>query len=156
MSCEGQRKVIIAVDGSEIADHAFEWYMKNMRQPNDYVYGVTCVEYNFGAMSFFKQVGPLADTKALQQSFEDQHKVVERLCADYTARLRGANVKGQVDYISGKKPGVALVEFCDQMKADIVILGTRGFGAFKRMVLGSVSTYVLQNATWPVCVIPKA
>ena len=25
--------------------------MKNVRQPNDYVYGVTCVEYNFGGMA---------------------------------------------------------------------------------------------------------
>ena len=38
-------------------------------------------------------VGPLADTQALQQSFQDQHKHVEKLCADYTAKLRTARVR---------------------------------------------------------------
>ena len=62
--------------------------------------------------------------------------------------------KGQWDYVSGKKPGPAVVEFADQVKADMIIMGTRGLGAIKRMVLGSVSTYVLQNAPCPVSVIP--
>ena len=63
-------------------------------------------------------------------------------------------VKGQVDYISGKKPGPALVEFGEQVNADMIIMGTRGLGALKRMMLGSVSTFVLQNAQCPVSVIP--
>lgn len=145
---------MIAVDGSEQADHAFEWYLKNSWQSNDYVYGVTCVEYEFGGMSILKQVGPLADHQALTETFREQHKQVEKLCADYTARLRTARVKGQVDYISGKKPGFAVVEFAGQVKADVIIMGTRGLGAIKRMVQGSVSSYVKQNAPCPVTVIP--
>lgn len=154
MASADQRKVLIALDGSEQSDHAFEWYMKNTRQPNDYVYGVTCVEYNFGGMSLIRRVGPLADTDALTKQFKEQHSEVEKRCADYTARLRSAGVKGQVDYISGKKPGPAIVEFGEQVKADMVIMGTRGLGAIKRMMLGSVSTFVLQNSHCPVSVVP--
>lgn len=37
-------------------------------------------------------VGPLADPQALQDDFIAQHKVVEKLCSDYTAKLRSAGV----------------------------------------------------------------
>ena len=63
-------------------------------------------------------------------------------------------MKGQVDYISGKKPGPAIVEFAEQIKADMCIMGTRGLGAIKKFMLGSVSSYVLQNSAVPVSVIP--
>ncbi|KAH3819752.1 hypothetical protein DPMN_121496, partial [Dreissena polymorpha] len=103
----------------------------------------------------FKLVGPMADPQALQDEFMSQHKVVEKLCADYTAKLRSAGVKGQVDEYSGNKPGETIVEQAEKLNADHVIMGTRGLTGMKKFFLGSVSNYVVQNCGVPVSVIPK-
>ena len=63
-------------------------------------------------------------------------------------------IHGQVDYVTGDKPGPSIINFVDQVHADMVVMGTRGLGALKRMVMGSVSTHVLQNCHCPVSVIP--
>ncbi|XP_052779790.1 universal stress protein YxiE-like isoform X1 [Mya arenaria] len=151
---EGQRKVLIGIDGSEAAENAFNWYLNNLKQPNDYVYGITVPEYNFAGVTVISMVGPLADPQALQDDFITQHKVVEKLCSDFTAKLRQAGVKGQADEQSGDKPGPTLVEMAEKLGVDCVIMGTRGLSKLKKLLMGSVSSYVVQHCNVPVSVIP--
>jgi nucleotide-binding universal stress UspA family protein len=49
-------------------------------------------------------------------------------------------------------PSEALIDAA--LGADLVVLGTRGLGGFKRLLLGSVSTQVVHHAHVPVVVIP--
>jgi nucleotide-binding universal stress UspA family protein len=50
-------------------------------------------------------------------------------------------------------PGAALCERAESLGADVVVVGSRGRGAIRRALLGSVSTYVVQNAPCPVLVV---
>src|SRR5262245_1598058 len=42
-------------------------------------------------------------------------------------------------------PGAVLCELADALSADVVVVGSRGRGAIRRVLLGSVSTYVVHN-----------
>lgn len=50
-------------------------------------------------------------------------------------------------------PGQALCEFAAEHPVDVIVVGSRGRGAIKRALLGSVSTHVVNNAPCPVLVI---
>ena len=50
-------------------------------------------------------------------------------------------------------PGTVLCERAEALNADVVVVGSRGRGAIRRMLLGSVSTYVVNNAPCPVLVV---
>jgi nucleotide-binding universal stress UspA family protein len=46
-----------------------------------------------------------------------------------------------------------IVDFASQEKVDLIILGTRGLGGFKRMLMGSVSNGVVNHAGCSVLVV---
>jgi nucleotide-binding universal stress UspA family protein len=50
-------------------------------------------------------------------------------------------------------PGPVLCERARALGVDVVVVGSRGRGAIRRVLLGSVSTYVVHNAPCPVLVI---
>ncbi|RLC11913.1 MAG: universal stress protein [Deltaproteobacteria bacterium] len=48
----------------------------------------------------------------------------------------------------------AIISVAESREADLIVLGTRGMGPFKGLLLGSVSTKVMQRAPCPVMVVP--
>jgi nucleotide-binding universal stress UspA family protein len=50
-------------------------------------------------------------------------------------------------------PGSIILDFCEKEKYDIIIMGSRGMGKFKELVLGSVSNKVLHHSSCPVMII---
>jgi nucleotide-binding universal stress UspA family protein len=50
-------------------------------------------------------------------------------------------------------PGPVIVRVADELSVDAIVIGSRGRGAIKRALLGSVSTHVANNTECPVIVI---
>jgi len=50
------------------------------------------------------------------------------------------------------EPGLAIVAAAEEIGADVIVIGSRGRGAIKRALLGSVSSHVVHNASCPVVV----
>jgi nucleotide-binding universal stress UspA family protein len=52
-------------------------------------------------------------------------------------------------------PGPALVAACEEVGADLLVAGSRGYGPVARVLLGSVSTQLAHKAPCPVLVVPR-
>jgi K+-sensing histidine kinase KdpD len=50
------------------------------------------------------------------------------------------------------RAGEQIIKECTDHQATMVVLGTRGLGAVRRTILGSVSDYVVHHAHCPVIV----
>lgn len=50
-------------------------------------------------------------------------------------------------------PARAILEFAEQTGSDLIVIGSRGLGGIRGMVLGSVSHNVVQHAKVPVLVV---
>lgn len=55
----------------------------------------------------------------------------------------------------GGVPGPAIVEACEEVGADLLVVGSRGYGPMLRVLLGSVSTQLAHKARCPVLVVPR-
>ena len=49
-------------------------------------------------------------------------------------------------------PSEVICDVADEEQSDLIIMGSRGFGTFRSMLVGSVSHYVLQPAHCPVLI----
>ncbi len=49
--------------------------------------------------------------------------------------------------------GSTILDFCEKEKHDIIVMGSRGMGKFKELILGSVSIKVVHHSRCPVLVI---
>jgi nucleotide-binding universal stress UspA family protein len=66
--------------------------------------------------------------------------------------VQGATVATRVEMGDA---GPMIVWVAEQIGADVVVVGSHGRGALKRMVSGSVSEYVVHHAPCPVLVVRK-
>jgi nucleotide-binding universal stress UspA family protein len=69
---------------------------------------------------------------------------------------RTANVIGAASVetrVETGSPGPVLCQRAESLGVDVVVVGSRGRGAIRRALLGSVSTHVVHNAPCPVLVV---
>lgn len=52
------------------------------------------------------------------------------------------------------RPAVEIVRYAEEHGADLIVMGTHGYGTVRRFLLGSVADQVLRQATCPVLVVP--
>lgn len=81
---------------------------------------------------------------------EDQER--KRELADAVERLSARGVKVRAVERKGE-PAAMIVDEAEKEHTELIVVGTRGLSAAKRMVLGSVSTAVVQHAPCSVLVV---
>lgn len=108
--------------------------------------------YDAGAVGESDRSRTLRDRSA----FEDaaRNRATELLgSALYEHRDALAGIEVERVVIDDRHPAEALVEASSD--ADLLVVGSRGRGGFKQMLLGSVSHAVVLHAVCPVVVVPS-
>jgi nucleotide-binding universal stress UspA family protein len=74
------------------------------------------------------------------------------LAAEARAALAPRDLVVETDVVVGD-PRAEIVRVADEWPADLIVLGARGLGRIKRLLLGSVSLAVARHASCPVLVV---
>jgi nucleotide-binding universal stress UspA family protein len=136
----GPQWIVVGVDGSETSRRALDWALDEGRARN------ACVEVAHAWNLSPHAVPALANAYAPVD--EDARRTVDQALAQ--ADTTGVTtVRLVVRQGSGGEVLVRLAE-----GADLVVVGSRGLGGFKGLLLGSVSHQVTHHAPCPVVVIP--
>jgi nucleotide-binding universal stress UspA family protein len=152
---EGGRTIMIAVDESEHSRTAFEWFFKNVFRPNDFIV-LTHVEEPPNFPSFSLKDGLALPVDEWRKRIEEQITKINKLQGDYEADLIGKRVHYKITGEHNRNIGDAIVREAEKEGANLIVVGTRGLGAVRRTLLGSVSDYVVRHSTVPVIVCPKS
>jgi len=132
--------VVIAVDGSQQAANAFDWYITHLHKPGNQLILAHSMEV------------PSMPTRDSWESQTQQGKSKRlELQEKYTALFKELQISGKfiADF---EKPGEFVCKVAEQEKATYVVMGTRGLGKIRRTILGSVSDYVVHHSHAPVLV----
>ncbi|XP_013068777.1 uncharacterized protein LOC106056541 [Biomphalaria glabrata] len=143
------RKDLIAIDGSDQAQYAFDWYLKNMYRDGDSVVIAHVAEYNID----IGIPGRGADVEAICAAVKKKNDEIGYLTDTFMNTLRAKHVPAKLLNLQGEKPGEVIVKAAKDENVSSIVLGTRGLGTIRRTLLGSVSEYVVHHASCPVTVV---
>ncbi|XP_064649043.1 universal stress protein in QAH/OAS sulfhydrylase 3'region-like isoform X2 [Lineus longissimus] len=146
---------LIAIDASDHAKTAFKYYMENIHRPdNRVVFAHSCepphLPVGVGAVGFGQMAIPAAQWDEMVVKKKQE---LRQLRDHYDKMIGDGKVKHKLHVLEHVgKPGEAILKIAEEEKANLIVLGTRGLGAVRRTILGSVSDYVLHHAHIPVLV----
>ncbi|KAH8550748.1 hypothetical protein BGW37DRAFT_520888 [Umbelopsis sp. PMI_123] len=136
------RTYLIMCDFSEESYHAMEWAMGTMLRNNDALHVLTVInkEEEFGGD-------------------EEVRKELEKAAAQATSKAKNTiekmllyNIKITTHVIYGKIKET-LLNMIDELDLTMVVCGSRGRGPLKGFIMGSISSFLVHNASVPVSVV---
>lgn len=131
--------IVVGFDGSDHAAAALRWAL-DFAGDSAGVRAVAAIE-----------VAPWVDEELSRERFADQIEAEQQRITD---ALDAVDSDGRAERsIVLQGPRQALAEA--QPGADLVVVGTRGHGRIAAGLLGSVSTWLLQDSKVPVVVVPN-
>jgi nucleotide-binding universal stress UspA family protein len=141
--------VVLCTDGSELASYGFRAGFA-LLAPAQRVIVVTVTEPADATLvtgtGFAGGVVSPEEYDALNAARLDEAK---EIVASGAAELDATNVETRV--LVGDA-GPSICAFASETGAGAIVMGTRGRSGIKRALLGSVSDYVVRNATCPVVI----
>jgi nucleotide-binding universal stress UspA family protein len=143
-----ERVVLIAIDGSDQSEKAFEFYADHLHQSGNQLLLVHAAEPPLVSSS----QAVMLSQPVWDQLLDSEKKKVKQLEESYAEKMRARNLTGKIKAIFSGKPGEVIVDVALEEKCSMVVMGTRGLGTLRRTILGSVSDYVVHHAHCPVVV----
>lgn len=145
-------KVLVATDGSDHAVDAAGRGLAVLGAADEVV--VMCVVHTPSVVSSGMEsgfAGGMATPEVVDAAWvgakEEAEASIDRTVAGLPEGLEITRL------VQTGEPGLAIVAAAEELDADAVVIGSRGRGAIKRALLGSVSTHVVHNAPCPVLVV---
>jgi nucleotide-binding universal stress UspA family protein len=134
--------VVVGVDGSEASKDALRWAIRYARMTGATVHAITV--WHFPASFGW---GPVPAVPGMDLEADARAALKETIEA---VGDTGEPVTIQTEVVEGPPALMLLRAAAD---ADLLVVGSRGHGAFAGMLLGSVSEHCVHHATCPVVVI---
>ena len=139
--------IVVGIDGSPNSEHALDWAMRQAAAVHSPLTVIAVHEVAKSYWGGIPVIGP-ADApllEKLRQAAEEMtHKAASRLgdAGPPSVKVRAVD-------------GFVVKELVDASQdADLVVVGTRSGGNFARLVMGSVSSEVVQHSACPVVIVP--
>ncbi len=141
------KRILVALDGSESADRALDFAIDIAEK----------YSANIVLLSVYHQVNYLVGTnfvKVMQEYLEAQRTQLEKVLSEALTKVKRIkpSLKVLAKLVEGQ-PADKIVETAEEGKIDIIVIGSRGLGGVKELLLGSVSDRVADHATCPVLII---
>lgn len=153
------KRILVAVDGSESAGRAAKVALELADKfKADLIILHAINPPTTAYRTALPSVGPMVPPPLAQNEIDAYYAYARKVALGIMgetvseAKKRGINVKPEIP------EGVAsivetIINHASNEKADLIIVGTRGLGGFKKMLIGSVSSGVVTHSTCPVMIV---
>ena len=134
--------ILVAVDGSKHSDAAFDV--------------ATDIAQKYGSQLFVLHVfqGGTGSGTLVSSGVEDANRSIgQQILNSYEAKINERHLQSVRMLLQEGDAAQRIMETAREVKCGLVLIGSRGRGGFKELLLGSVSHKVTNHADYPVLVV---
>ncbi|KAM0922209.1 hypothetical protein ACQ4PT_006310 [Festuca glaucescens] len=152
---EGRSKtvVVVGVDDSDHSYSALEWAVRYVATAS-VATELVVVHAKQAASSVFTMGGAAVAGDVVGYVEEDLRKRADEVVEKARSLCVANSVEGAVEVIDGE-PGHVICNAVEKHGADILVVGSQGYGAIRRAFLGSVSDYCAHHANCSVMIVKQ-
>ncbi len=136
---------MIPYDKSESATRAFEYAIDLAEKYSSSVSIISCVSIQAPTDLYFG-AAYIETTRLLK---EDAMKSI----TDLEPQLKKSKVPYKIEVLEVRSITDSLISYAESHNVDLIVMGSRGFGGFKKLLLGSVASGVSQHSKCPVLIV---
>lgn len=151
------RRIVIAVDGSSNCQRAFNWYVKYIHRKNDFVFFAHVMQPQSSHRNMVLTVDNPESLAQPTNNFSLNFNDAAATTSKYTKLAETAGVtEFKTEILADSSVGEAVLRLATECQANMIIVGSRGAGTFRRTLLGDISRYLVTHSSIPVLMVPAA
>ncbi|PIN14803.1 hypothetical protein CDL12_12563 [Handroanthus impetiginosus] len=162
VAAEKKIKVLVPIDESDGSFYALRWALDHLF--HNYSTGLDPVEQEQNTVTlvnvqqpfqpFIYPAGPVvyATTAMIDAVKKAQEENAANILSHALHMCKEKKVKAETLILEGD-PKDKICQAAEQLHVDLLVLGSRGLGAIRRALLGSVSNYCAHHAHCPVLIV---
>ena len=140
------QKILIGYDGSEASKKALQKAIELAKLTNGELHIVGVVRpFEFAAVDFILP-------EEIEEYEKEEVSKEEKYLREALDIARGEGVDAITKVLEGE-PAEELMDYADNNGCDLIVVGHRGVGGFKRMILGSTASNLVKYAKQSVLVV---
>jgi nucleotide-binding universal stress UspA family protein len=140
-------KILVAIDGSELSLKAAERALDLARL---FHANLNAITVSYIPESYHLKQEDFMNKSKSKESMTDAKSWLD----NFTQAAKESNVILKTELINSHRPvDYVIMEYAEQEKMDLIVMGTRGHSGLKDLLLGSVASSVITYAHCPVMVI---
>jgi len=148
---------LLCVDGSNSSHRALDHLVK-ITKPADIVWIYSCYTPPTSVPDVFDIDESLmihtttSKDDFIRDAIDQSKKYCQDVLMQFQKKMENSHCNTVIEQVDDVREGI--ISFAQKQSIETIVIGTRGLGTIKRLLLGSVSTYVVQHAPCPVLVVP--
>jgi nucleotide-binding universal stress UspA family protein len=144
-------RILVAIDGSEHSFKASEYALELAKSFGALLYAVT-VTY-IPASDHLSQKEVLSKSLVEDRSNKNM-KDAGNWFENFTQNAKEDNIELKTELINSARPvDYVILEYAEEQKIDLIVVGTKGRTRFKKLLLGSIASSIVTYAHCPVMVV---
>lgn len=145
-------KILFATDGAKQSNAAIDMFKRLVIEDGDEIKIVSVIDLAV-PMPIDIYGGYIPDTTEFEKTArENATRILDDTSAKLREQLGERKVAIETEVLFGS-PDSRIVEMADEMKPELVVVGSHGYSGWERLLLGSVSDAVVHHAPCSVMVV---
>lgn len=136
------KKILVPLDGSKDSFKGLTYAIDLALSCNAKVFGAYVIPYYPEYWAFLKPPSEKTLLKEGKKTLDQAKKICEKNGINFSSKI-----------LHGENAGKRIMSFAANHKYDLIVMGSIGKGSLKRLILGSISNYVVHRSKVPVTIV---
>jgi nucleotide-binding universal stress UspA family protein len=139
--------ILVPYDGSDPSRRSFEFALDLAKKSNSSIITVTCI-----LESYYEPDSGFSEEEK-EKLLRSQKATATKLLSVLDLQAQEVHVQFKGSILKSTSISEAILSYAEKHTTDLIVMGSRGLGGFKKLLLGSVASGVTEHSKCPVLIV---